>query len=304
MKPYLKGEVGVSKNAIFYTVSGKHVTLTATSLYSLIKHYDIAEPLEVRIYHDNVYPADLAALVALPALMNKPQITIQLAEPPSFIDAVQYEDDRFPKVVLWRLFVPSLLNDYDHLVYLDNDTLVYGNIAQLFDLVPENRAFGAVRDYYIHIEATNPKSVTFGQAESLDYVNSGVLAFNVAKYNEIISPNDIVEFIAKNPNVNYADQTALNKLGAGQIEFLPYRFNDQKSNHWLRDFAEHENPDFVQDVLKERNFEVVRHFIEFVPNDMPWEHLVTDDVYEDDFWSALTAMKKLIIKHSQSQRTD
>ncbi|WP_057895131.1 glycosyltransferase [Lacticaseibacillus brantae] len=291
----------MNKRAVVYLVSGKHVTLTATSLYSLIDSYDSTDSLEVLVVHADIYPDDLKILQDLPEMMGKPQIIVNLLDPPAKVDEIDYDNDRYPKMVLWRLFLADSLVDYDQLIYLDNDTLVYRSIDQMFNLVPDDKAFGAVPDYYIHLQALVPSSHTYQEERSLNYINAGVLVINVHTFNQLIPAESILQFTIDNPDFQFADQGILNAIGEGYIELLPLRFNDQKSEHWLESYAKPLSEEFSQEIIDEREQLVVRHFIQYVSNDMPWEHLRTDDRFEDDFWATLMAMKQKAIEWSRKQ---
>jgi len=291
----------MAKRAVFYTVSGQHITLLATSLYSLITHYTSKTPLDVIIFHDDVYDSDLDFLKVLPTLLDCPQITVQFATPPDAINQINYNNDRFPKIVLWRLFVPAVLSQYDTLIYLDNDTLIYQSIDQMFQLIDADKAVAAVHDAYLYLTALTADRSVQNYEWNSQYVNDGVMVINVKKYNEVVSPSAIIDYVNSHMGNQYLDQDVINELVGDYRQILPWRYNDQKSQLWLTLYAQPKSAGFVEEIIKERQHLFIRHFIEFAPNSMPWQHLRTDDKHEDDFWENLTAMKQKVIEWSRQQ---
>lgn len=94
--------------------------------------------------------------------------------------------EKLTRVSLARLHLPKILGS-GRVLYLDGDTMVFGDIAPLFDLNMEGKAIAAVRE-----NDTNLKMVFYGaedpeaqEREILDgnpirtYVNSGVLLMDI-----------------------------------------------------------------------------------------------------------------------------
>lgn len=285
----------MSKRAIFYTVTGTHVILCANSVYSMIVNYTSSEPLEIKIFHDQIYDIDLKFLQDMPALLEKPQITVTIENPPALAQQIDYSNERFPKVVLWRLYVPDLLkNDYDSLIYLDNDTLVYQSIEQLFNYVPHDEPVAAVPDSFERFTAITHDDP--GYQWLYNYINSGLLVFNVERYTQNVTTDMLTEFLTANKEANLIDQTAINHLAQGKIKILPDRFNDQRSELFLNAVIKDNAPDYYNYIMSERDNIVIRHFIGYSKNSLPWQHLKTDEQFDADFWHSLFAMKQLEIK--------
>ena len=101
-------------------------------------------------------------------------------------------------------------------IYLDIDTMLYGDIKELFDVDIDGLEFRAAHDY-------------MGRRwVAKDYFNSGVLLLNMDKIKET-KLLEKARHLVKTKKMYFTDQTAL-YLSKTHFEFLPgeYRFNEQR----------------------------------------------------------------------------
>ena len=103
------------------------------------------------------------------------------------------------------------------IIYLDIDTMVYGNIKDLYDIDMTNLEFRASHDYMGRVWVKR------------DYINSGILLMNM----DVIRETKLLEkcrYLVKTKKMYFTDQTALYKSKT-KFEYFPneYRFNEQRS---------------------------------------------------------------------------
>lgn len=283
----------MSKHAVVYCVTGKHIQLTAVSVTSVINNYKGAH-LDILIIVQDVTEKDMVTIKQIPVALQKENVTIYFWNPPEEIKEIKnYQNNRFPEVTLWRLFVPAYFSSYNKILYLDNDTIVYEDVEKLFPLVPQEKAIAAIRDFYFSaISDDQDYGKQFGVATMKNYVNSGVILFNVETYNNLITTNKFLEMINEN-KYQYLDQTILNILCEESMTFLPYEYNYQKDDHWLFDWAQHKNERVANLIIAARENVKIRHFVEFEKHSMPWEHVTVQDQWEKDFWKYLYVIKEI-----------
>lgn len=138
---------------------------------------------------------------------------------PSFLE-------HYSKATCWRLLLPELLADRDRVIYLDADTCVNLDIAELWHEDLAGCALGAVRDEDMsgdsHVEPSE-------QQYPLDYsvyVNAGVLVLDLAKLREHYTlAKTARDFILEYPDVPWADQAALNYVLQRDVKLLPNKYN-------------------------------------------------------------------------------
>ena len=284
----------MKKKAVIYCVTGPHIQLAAVSIASIVKNYRNTEPLDILVVVNELGSEDIIKLKSISTIYGERNVFITIWYPPEITNEIgNYSNARFPEVTLWRLFLPSHFSSYESILYLDNDTIVYDDVSNFFDLIPDDKAIAAVRDFYFSVISDKEDSREyFGVRTMKNYFNSGFVLFNVAKFNEMISAEDILRMINRNEYL-YLDQTVLNILCEGSVELLPYEYNYQKDDHWLFDWAKKTNPLKFLEIERARKNIKVRHFVEYEKNSLPWEHLHVQDKWEKDFWEYLYTIKTL-----------
>ncbi|WP_430615861.1 hypothetical protein IGJ42_000227 [Enterococcus sp. DIV1067f] len=287
----------MKKKAVVYCVTGSHIQLAAVSIASIVNTYEGNEPLDILVVVNELGNEEILKLKSISRLYGEKNVIITIWYPPKIINEIKnYSNSRFPEVTLWRLFLPSYFSNYDYILYLDNDTIVYDDVSNFFDLIPDQKSIAAVRDFYFSVISDTEDSFKyFGVKTMKNYFNSGVILFNVVVFNEQIRPEAIVRMINKNEYL-YLDQTILNILCERSVELLPYEYNYQKDDHWLFDWAKNVNPLKFLKIEKARKNIKIRHFIEFEKNSMPWEHLSIQDKWEKDFWNYLYEIKSTSLR--------
>lgn len=119
--------------------------------------------------------------------------------------------DRFTPYALLRIFA-----DYydlpDKIIYLDVDTVINNDIAELFDIDIDEYEVGVVRDVFI-----------FGQKLNKTYFNSGMLLMNMKKIKET-GYLEKTRKLCQDKKMLFLDQTALN-LSVTYKKMLDRKFN-------------------------------------------------------------------------------
>jgi lipopolysaccharide biosynthesis glycosyltransferase len=106
------------------------------------------------------------------------------------------------------------------LLYIDSDTLVIGNLQELYQLDLSGYPLAAAKEPY-------PESREYlGWTDPHPYFNSGVLLIDVPKWNHQLITERAFAFVRDNPEaIRYVDQDALNAVLVGNWMPLDNRFN-------------------------------------------------------------------------------
>lgn len=282
------------KRALAYCTTGSYMQLTATSVASVCKNYNLkSQKLDILVITENSNMEDINKIREIPRIYDKNNISVTVWGKPEIIkQKVHYDNQRFPEVTLWRLFLPSYFSNYDQIMYLDNDTLAYNDINIIFDSVYSTVPVAAVRDFYFYtIKSSKDISQSFNVKTMQDYINSGLLIFNVNEYNKQLNIDILLKMINEK-KYNYLDQTIINIIFENTMQRLPLNFHYQKDDNWLYNWAKFENPAVAKEIEQAKQNIIIRHFVEFGQNSMPWEHLNVRDQWEKDFWNYLLAVKQ------------
>lgn len=136
----------------------------------------------------------------------KPYYLETLADAPN-------QDTQYTPYTFLRLYADRISEMPPKLIYLDTDTVLRGDISELWEQDLGQAEFGGVRDYY--------GCRFFG----INYLNAGVLLLNLPRIRETGLFRRALDLCARK-KVFLSDQTALNRM-AKRKKVLPRRFNEQ-----------------------------------------------------------------------------
>ena len=131
----------------------------------------------------------------------------------------------------YRLFLPQLLPHLDRVLYLDADTLVTHDLAELWHYDLKGKFLGVVRDEGIGFFTVYPEQETwwgdqlFGP-HATNYFNSGMLLFDLTLWRRYSISLYLYQFVL-DTIATYVldDQDALNLFFHNFVTLLPKRFN-------------------------------------------------------------------------------
>ncbi len=126
----------------------------------------------------------------------------------------------FPQASLYRIIAPFIIK-VDRLLYLDADTIVNGDIYELFSL-PFSTSIAVVKEASDFV-----KNRKVGDKTLADYFYSGMILFNCTQIKDKYSLADLTASIAKTGTcLDYPDQDFLNYFYAEDKTLLPLRYNN------------------------------------------------------------------------------
>ena len=139
----------------------------------------------------------------------------------------RYIKTRFSIGAFYRLLIKDIgLEDVSKIIYLDADTIINLDMAELWNIDLENYSIAAVPE----IQATRDHMITdkflinSGIVEIENYFCSGVLVMNLDKISADFF-NEGVDWLADNPKCECPDQDILNNFYSTNYLKLPEKFN-------------------------------------------------------------------------------
>ena len=134
-------------------------------------------------------------------------------------------NSRFTAGAFYRLLAKKIF-DFDKIIYLDSDTVVNLDIAELWSVDLGDYPLAAVPEVVAIGErlSTNKFLFKVGLVDIEDYFNSGAVLFNLARVDESFFA-DGVNFLAKNPACESVDQDIYNAFFADNYLKLDGKFN-------------------------------------------------------------------------------
>ena len=186
------------KISIAYAPDDNYVNQTVVSMKSALKHN---EQVEFIIMYSKLSAESMQKLGAVGG-------SLRLIK----MDESQFADltlSKWVTVQAWfRIKLPDLCKDLDKVLYLDCDTLIRGNLDELFSLDLTGKYLAGVKDVW----GVSKYVKRLGMKSGV-YVNSGMLLFNCDYCRKEHFFDKVVDFAKNNAKIiEFCDQDSINKV--------------------------------------------------------------------------------------------
>ena len=250
---------------IFYAVDDNYVPFLAVSIESLVTNRSEKNFYEIRILYTNLSEKNKECLKKY----EKNNVSIDFVDLKEKINRIAeklYTRDYFSMATYYRLFLPDLYLDLDKAIYLDADTVILDDIANLYNIDIGTNLIGAIPDGAVASvkEFQDYVELVVGLKEYKYYFNAGILLMNL---DELRKYRFQVKFMYLLDTIKFKvaqDQDYFNRLCKGRVTLIDNCWNTMPgANQEKRS----NNPKLIHYNLSNK----------------PW-HL--DNVpYEDFFWN-------------------
>ncbi len=194
----------------------------AVSITSLLEN-NASHSVVVHILHSDLSEATIARLSKFETRYKNAKIVFHKIDDSRF-EKFGLTIKHITKETYFRYMIADVLPNIDRVLYLDGDTIVNGNIAELFETDLTNCYCAGVSDIYIE---------SIGYKKTLDlsglYINAGVILFNLDEMRKTDIAEKLFKLTAEN-NFKYQDQDAINIAFNGKIKELDCVYNFKRAH--------------------------------------------------------------------------
>ena len=214
---------------VFLTINSAYAPYAAAAIHSLTQHVNPDRYYRVIILHDGLNLVNrwrLRNLVTKNVSLQFKKMTHSL-----YLKAIIAYCTRRQKgagdffssaVYYYRAFIPLLFPLYKKAVYIDSDTILRGDIGELFDTDLEDKVLAAMIDPKVTAipEFRDYVDKALGIPHD-EYVNSGVQVMDLRKMRKMKYLSTMIDLIRKyDADLVAPDQDYLNVILRGNIKFL------------------------------------------------------------------------------------
>lgn len=179
----------------------------------------------------------------------------------------------------FRLLIAEIFPQYPRVIYIDSDTLLRGDIAELYCCELGGKTVGAVHDVvctYLKEYYANHINMNV-----TDGFNAGILIIDTVKFRENNIKEKCMELLIEdskkeNRKYIYMDQDVLNRTLKGEVCFLDSIWNFQWQYLWRLDIV---YPDYQEKYIKDSQKAKIIHY---AGDKKPWQR--PDLEKADLFW--------------------
>lgn len=134
--------------------------------------------------------------------------------------------DYYTSAIYYRLFIPELFPQYEKAIYLDCDTVVLRDIAELYEIDIKDNFIGAVADQAVAAIAPFREYTKYALGiESEKYFNSGVIVMNLEQMRAIRFYDVFSKILGSYDFIVAPDQDCLNLICKDKVYYLEATWN-------------------------------------------------------------------------------
>ncbi|MGL6199258.1 MAG: glycosyltransferase family 8 protein [Lachnospiraceae bacterium] len=214
---------------IFFSIDDNYAPFLSVAISSLIRNASPKHSYRIIILYEELTPQNRQKISVLATENFEIRFVVMGNHLGSITNRIEncLRADYFTLTIYFRLFIPVMFPEYDKAIYLDSDTVILGDISELYRTPLEDNLIGAVADYSIVDVPPLAKYIQSGLGVyKYDYVNSGVLLMNLKKLREVRFERRFLDLMNTYHFDSIApDQDYLNVMCKGNIHYLPASWN-------------------------------------------------------------------------------
>lgn len=210
---------------VFFAADENYMPFLGVTLASLKKRINAKKQYHIHV----LYTGALGENATRIKEMETENMAVSFHDVSENIDGIMrlvHCRDYYTSAIYFRLFIPKLFPAYDKAVYLDCDTILLDDIANLYEIELGENYIGAVADQVITSNGTFGDYTRFALGiEPRKYFNSGVIVMNLKKLREIHFCERFSEVLGSYEFIVAPDQDCLNLICKGKVHYYSVDWN-------------------------------------------------------------------------------
>lgn len=220
---------------ICFSANDKYVPLLSVELESIIDHANEDKNYDIVILTTGI--SDENQFRLLSQIKHHPNFSIRFVNVGPIIYGYEFYLDsritntKYSSEIYFRILAPTLMDSYDYVIFCDADLVFLDDASKLLDYDYSENLIGAVRDYEgiancynNNYERTKYRISELGIKIFDNYFVSGVLVFNIKKFNEKFTEKELLELAVSKKWTQY-DQDLLNYICKDDVKIIDAKFD-------------------------------------------------------------------------------
>lgn len=212
---------------IFFACDEGFVKYTMVSMKSIMENADRSRKYHIYILHMGITEATQAKVLA----MADEEFAIDFVDVTDKMKSIADKlpiRDYYSNTTYFRLFIPDMFPQYCKALYIDSDTIVVGNIAELYDHKLGKLYAGVCPDRVVaQTDILGDYVEKVLGVKRTRYFNAGVMLMNCSQFRENHLLDEFLEMLHVYLFVVAQDQDYLNLICKNQVLYIEPKWNAQ-----------------------------------------------------------------------------
>ncbi len=267
-----------SEIPVVFASNNEYAPYLYVALTSLIAHAGGKNQYSIYILHTGLKDKHMERLESL----GNAHIQVKCINVESCMDGIAIKGNIHLTVeTCYRLFIAELFPQYDRVLYIDSDTLILSDVADLYYSSLNGKTAGAVHDVVCtFLKSYYPEHIGM---DVEDGFNAGILVIDTARFREKKIKEKCIKWLVEdsekeNRTFVYMDQDVLNLALKGDVCFLDSAWNFQWMYFWRLDTI---YPEYREAYVRDSREAKIIHY---AGDKKPWQR--PDLEKAELFWEA------------------
>ncbi len=212
---------------IFYACDDTFIKYTVVSLYSMIKNASKKYNYHVYVLHTGVTERMKRAVLAL----ANEEFEVSFQDVTSYLKSISDKlpiRDYYSKTTYYRLFIAEMFPEYDKAIYIDSDTVVQGDISELYLTDIKDAYVGACHEQVmVQIDEYGTYVERVVGVSRYNFFNAGLLLINCNQFRLRFVLDKFVQYLHTYNFVVTQDEDYLNLICKDHVYWLDQRWNTE-----------------------------------------------------------------------------
>ena len=212
---------------IFYACDDNFVKYTVVSFQSMKEHASRDRKYCIHVLHTNISKEMQDVMYA----MQDEQFQVCFDDVTEYLKSINDKlplRDYYSKTTYFRLFIAEMFPEYDKAIYIDSDTVVLGDVAEVYAFELGENYVGATREQVMiqtDVYGTYVEKVL--GIDRNEYFNAGMLVINCRQFRAQHVLDQFIELLHVYNFVVTQDEDYLNLICKNNVFWLPQQWNTE-----------------------------------------------------------------------------
>lgn len=248
---------------IFYACDDNFVKYTIVSLYSMIQNASKDHKYHIYVLHTDISDEMKAKMTEL----KNDNFDISFEDVTEYLHSIAKKlpvRDYYSKTTYYRLFIAEMFPEYNKAVYIDSDTIVQGDISQLYATDIKDAYLGACHEQaMIQVDEYGTYAEKVVGVSRYNFFNAGIMLINCDQFRRRFVLDKFIQYLHIYDFVVTQDEDYLNLICKDHVHWLDQRWNTEVYCH-------------IAYPIEEANI------LHFIMTSKPWHY--DDCKHADIFW--------------------
>lgn len=272
---------------IFYACDDNFVKYTIVSLYSMIKNASVDYKYHVYILHTEITDEMKRKVLEL----QNDNFEISFEDVTEHLKSIADKlpiRDYYSKTTYYRLFIAEMFPEYNKAIYIDSDTVVQGDISELYNTHIGDAYVGACHEQaMVQVDEYGTYAEKVVGVSRYNFFNAGMILINCDQFRVHFVLDKFIEYLHIYNFVVTQDEDYLNLICKDHVYWLDQRWNTEI-------FGEIAYPIEQANILHYIMTSKPWHYDDCRHGDVFWHYAKETSVYED--------LLKVLNSYTQEQK--